>query len=244
MRDFDEEEEDDAATDDDYDPEISWNTVGDDDYDPEVSRDADTDADGGWQEGADGWKSWTPEAGTDRPGRAGLPGIQERADRPDHPAGPVEGSDDDVGNDNDGPDVHHDDIDLAGATDQQKEDYCVKVFQEANDLELEVERAQQRDEIERVRDRGLRAQQKLKKIQEHVSPAIQASARSRTPRTNLPGTSGYTPTPRPRQIIPKPKRGELPIRRLRFDDDDDDGPPSSRTRQHEGPKAKGPPWHL
>ena len=246
MRDFDEEEEDDAATDDDYDPEISWNTVGDDDYDPEVSRDADTDADGGWQEGADGWKSWTPEAGTDRPGRAGLPGVQERADRPDHPAGPVEKpDDDDVGHDNDGPDVHDDDVDLAGATDRQKEDYCVKVFQEADDLELEVERAQQRDEIERVRERGLRAQQKLKRIQEHVSPAIQASARSRTPRTNLPGTSGYTPTPRPRQIIPKPKRGELPIRRLHFeDDDDDDGPPSSRTRRHEGPKAKGPPWHL
>lgn len=45
------------------------------------------------------------------------------------------------------PNVNDDDVDLAGATDGQKEDYCIKVFQETDNIELDLERAQRRDEI-------------------------------------------------------------------------------------------------
>ena len=101
MRDFSEEEEgdDNAAKDDDYDLEVSWNA----------------DAEDNWTEGTDGWKSWTPEAGADRPGRAGLPGVQERTERPDDPAGPVERSDS-GGDVNGDPYIENEDVDLAAAT--------------------------------------------------------------------------------------------------------------------------------
>ena len=61
-----------------------------------------------------------------------------------------------------------------------------------DDLEFEAAHAQlqqQQELLEQVRDRRAKAQQRLKKILDYMSPDIHVAAQNQTPWTKLPGAA-------------------------------------------------------